>query len=128
MKHLKFERFIRFFGVGLVCTILNYFLLYYFTDILRIYYLLSFVVVFFIGNLVGFFLNKKYTFKSKTNFWDEIWKYHSVMISSLIINLMAIHILVQYFNVWYIHASLITTVSGIFYNFVLHLIIGFYSR
>jgi putative flippase GtrA len=83
--------------------------------------MISFTIVFVAGNLAGFFLNKKYTFKtSKKHFWHELWKYYSVMMSYFLINLIMLYILVNYFHIWYLYASLITTIGGIFYNFVMH--------
>lgn len=121
LNKINKRQFSTFLFVGLFCTGLNYFLLYFLVSRLYIHYMLSFSIVFLIGNLVGFFLNKKYTFKtSGTSFLNEIWKYYSVMFSNFLINLILIYILVNYFHVWYLYASLITTIGGIFYNFIMH--------
>lgn len=115
------KQFYFFLGVGLICTVLNYVLLYLLTTLLNIYYLISYLIVFFIGNLAGFILNKKYTFKTqKKHIWSELWKYYSVMFSNLLINLIAIYLLTEFCYIWYLHASLLTTIIGIFYNFILH--------
>lgn len=118
---ITFEKqFSKFFSVGLVCTVFNYVGLYFLTSILGIYYLVSFCIVWLLGNLLGYWLNKKYTFKSPKSIMGEIQKYYLVMLSSLLINLMVIYVLVKYFQVWYLIASLLTTIMGIFYNFILH--------
>ncbi|TRT62760.1 MULTISPECIES: GtrA family protein [unclassified Microcystis] len=114
------KQFSKFFSVGLVCTVFNYVGLYLLTSILGIYYLVSFCIVWLLGNLLGYWLNKKYTFKSPKSIVGEIHKYYLVMLSSLLINLMIIYILVKYFQVWYLIASVLTTILGIFYNFILH--------
>jgi putative flippase GtrA len=52
------KQFSKFFSVGLVCTVFNYVGLYLLTSILGIYYLVSFCIVWLLGNLLGYWLNK----------------------------------------------------------------------
>ena len=120
-KKINETRIFRFILVGGLCTILNIVFLYLLVTVLQIHYLFSFILVFVGGNFIGFYLNKYYTFRTKTrNLWKELWKYYSIMLSSFGINLILMYIMVKYLNVWYIYATIIITIGCTVYNYFLH--------
>jgi putative flippase GtrA len=66
-KKIKENKLFTFLCIGGFCAALNLVLMYIFTSLLRVHYLLSFILVFLIGNSIGFYFNKNYTFKTKKN-------------------------------------------------------------
>jgi len=114
-------KFIRFCLVGGFCVGLNVLLLYILTGLLNIHYMISTVILMFSVNNLGFFLNKRYTFKTdRSRFWKELWKYHTVMITSYIFNLAFMLVLVDFLHIWYIFANLLISAAMTIYNFLMH--------
>jgi putative flippase GtrA len=115
------KKIIRFLIVGGTCAVYNLAMLYYLTSILKFYYLFSFILVFLTGNLIGFYLNKFYTFKTRKKlFWKELLKYYSVMTSNFILGLILMFVMVNLLKLWYFYAMALLTVVGTVYNFWLH--------
>ncbi|MGK7932337.1 MAG: GtrA family protein [Microcystaceae cyanobacterium] len=111
----------RFLVIGGFCAGLSLLIMYGFTGLLKLNYLISTVVSIVVTNFIGFYLNKYYTFKTKRKlFWREMWKYYSVMISSYLLNLMIMYLLVDIINIWYLYATMIIIVILTPYNFLLH--------
>jgi putative flippase GtrA len=115
------SQFIRFAIVGGFCAALNLISLYVLTSLLKINYMLSTLIALIGINFLGFYLNKYYTFETdKSRFWQELWKYYSVMFSSFLLNLFFMYLLVDIFKMWYIYASITITIGFIIYNFLMH--------
>jgi len=64
--NFKNKEFIRFCFVGGLSTIINYGLFFILLTYLNLNYLFSSASGYISGTIFGFFLNKKYTFKSKS--------------------------------------------------------------
>lgn len=112
---------LRFLCVGILCLSFNTVILVITIKIAKLQYLIATVIGFFFSNLLGFFLNKYFTFRAlKTNIWQEIYKYYSVMGSSFFVNLGLMAILVDIFKIDAIYASLIIAVIMTTYNYLLH--------
>jgi putative flippase GtrA len=119
--YTKNRKIIRFLSVGGICAAYNLIVLYYLTSVFRFHYLFSFVVVFATGNLIGFYLNKYYTFKTQRDlFWKELLKYYSVMASNFILGIILMFIMVNILKLWYFYAMILLTAGGTAYNFWLH--------
>lgn len=115
------SKILRFLIIGGFCAGLSLLIMYAFTDLFKLNYLISTVVSIVVTNFIGFYLNKYYTFKTKRKlFWREMWKYYSVMISSYFLNLTIMYVLVDLINIWYLYATLIIIVILTPYNFILH--------
>jgi putative flippase GtrA len=117
----KNKKLIRFLGVGSICAAYNLAILYYLTSIFRFHYLFSFILVFITGNLLGFYLNKRYTFNTrKALFWKELLKYYSVMTSNFILGFILMFVMVNILRIWYFYAMILLTIAGTAYNYWLH--------
>ena len=117
----KSSQIIRFSFVGAVCLGFNTLSLYILIEFAHLHYLISTVIAFFFSNLLGFFLNKYYTFRTlKTNIYRELYKYYAVMTSSFTANLLLMIILVGLFKIWAIYASLGVAVILYVYNYTMH--------
>lgn len=115
------SKFFKFCLVGGLCAFLNLVILYILTTILSLHYILSTIFLMFSVNILGFYLNKRYTFKTdKNRFWRELWKYQTVMVSSFLTILFLMYLLVDILHIWYIYANIIITVSTTMYNFLMH--------
>jgi putative flippase GtrA len=117
----KNKKIIRFLSVGGACAVYNLVALYYLTSVFKVHYLFSFFLVFATGNLIGFYLNKYYTFKTRKNlFWKELLKYYSVMTSNFFLGTILMFAMVNILNIWYFYAMILLTIFGTAYNFWLH--------
>jgi putative flippase GtrA len=111
--------------VVLFCTIQNVFWLYLLTTILKFHYLVSTIILMITVNSLGFYLNKRYTFKTyKTrtikSVFKELIKYHTVMLSSSLIVLGLMYVFVDIFRIWYIMSNLVISIGMSVYNFLIH--------
>ena len=112
--------FIRFSFVGFTCFCLNTLFFFILIDIFRMHYFLATVACFFFINLVGFILNKSFTFGFQGRFLVSAIRYFSVMAFSLTSNLFLMWILVGLLRFHYIIASLIISVIMLLFNFSIH--------
>jgi putative flippase GtrA len=120
-KKVEANKFVAFLCIGGFCAALSLVLMYLFTSLLRLHYLFSFILVFFIGNSIGFYFNKNYTFQTKQQyFWKELSKYFTVMASSFFVNLILMFLMVNTLKIWYLYANLILIVFFAFINFMIH--------
>lgn len=117
----KKKEIIKFTLVGGLCLTFNIFILWFLTDKFAVEEMMATIIGFFFSNLVGFFLNKYFTFKvTNTNIFKEIYKYYAVMTSSFIANLLAMFILVKILNIWIVYASLMVAIIFYIYNYLMH--------
>jgi putative flippase GtrA len=124
-KTLFKSGFLKFLLVGLFCTLQNVFWLYLLTTILKFHYLISTIILMITVNSLGFYLNKRYTFKTyKTrtikSVFKELIKYHTVMLSSSLIVLGLMYVFVDIFRIWYIMSNLVISIGMSVYNFLIH--------
>ncbi len=112
--------FVKFATVGAMGTVVNLSILYLFTDIFKIYYLISEVFAFFISVLNNYILNKIWTFKEeiKENMVIKYIQYSIVSVISLAVNIIILFVLVEYFNIWYIFAGVIAIAASFLVNFI----------
>jgi putative flippase GtrA len=115
------KQFIKFFVVGGFCASLNILIIYILTGIFQLHYLVSIAVQTILVNSIGFYLNKRFTFKqNKNNLWKGLLKYHTVMLSSLIIVSILMYLLVDIFKIWYLFAFVVVTIIMTIVNFFSH--------
>ncbi len=114
-------RAVRFLGVGGLCAALSILCMYMFTSVLVINYLISTIITIITTNFIGFYLNKYYTFRThQKRFWRELWKYYSVMMSSYVLNVLAMYVLVDVCKIWYLWATIILIFVLTPYNYLFH--------
>lgn len=120
-KIYRRKQIIKFTSVGGLCLIVNLSILFFLTEKLTIEDITATIISFFLANLLGFFLNKYFTFRVKsTNIFQEIYKYFAVMSSSFIANVVCMFILVKFLQIWVIYASLIVSAIFYLYNYLMH--------
>lgn len=117
------KKMLKYLSIGIVGTIIDFCVLFLFTDILNIFYLFSVVISYTIGVSTNFLLNKKYTFKSKTNFVKTIKtfsSYYLVSLSSLLIILVFMSFFVEFLNLHYLASYIIICFLMVFYRYKGH--------
>src|ERR687886_821537 len=96
------NNFFRYSIIGAFCAFQNIAILYFLKSILNLHYIFATIIQMIFVNSIGFYLNKRYTFKTRiNNFWRELWKYHSVMFYGFLMVLALMYLLVDIFNIWY---------------------------
>ena len=119
IKKEGLNQFIKFALVGVINTLVNLAVLYILTDIFGIYYLISAIFAFLIAVTNSFILNKLWTFKESISYKTSSRYIKFVLISviALVINLITLYILVEYYAIWYIYAQIIGVCSNLIINF-----------
>ncbi len=112
---------VKFSVVGALCLTFNVVILWILTDKFAVEEMMATIIGFFFSNLLGFFLNKYFTFKvTNTSILKEIYKYYTVMTSSFIANLILMFVLVKILNIWIVYASLLVAIIFYIYNYLMH--------
>lgn len=88
------KQILKFSVVGLLSTVVNYSLFYLLFKIMGIYYIIASAVGFFLGVLVGYTLNKNWTFGGAVSTANDVYKYYMVYLLSLLISLAFLKFLV----------------------------------
>ncbi|HSA45617.1 MAG TPA: GtrA family protein [Candidatus Competibacteraceae bacterium] len=112
---------IKFCIVGSFCALQNILILYYLTSILNFHYIFSIFLQMLYVNTLGFYLNRRYTFSVQSSqFWQELFKYHTVMVSSFFTVSILMYLLVEVMHIWYLSAFILLTIGMTIYNFLAH--------
>ncbi len=107
-KMWKISQFLIGGGVGLAMRFLA---LYFLTEFLGVWYLLSAVIAYLLNNLINFVIHKFWTFNDKdlTKLNKEVVSYVQMMSLFFICNTVYLYVLVDYIHVHYLIAQLILT-------------------
>jgi putative flippase GtrA len=110
--------FIKFFFVGGFCGLFDLALLYFFTDILHIWYFYSGIISFIIVSFVSFALNKKVTFKNSDRKNSEQYlKYTGIILVGMIINNFFLFALTNMLGMWYIFSRIFSSLIALIWNY-----------
>lgn len=121
LQTIRKSQFFKFLLIGGFCTLQNIFWLYLLNKIWGIHYIVAILILSAIVNTFGFLLNRRFTFvKKEGQFWQELWKYHTVMFSSLLTVLILMFIGVDILKADAVIANIVITVGMTIYNFLLH--------
>ncbi len=88
--------FIKFCVVGVVSTLVNYGIFYAALNFLAFHYLIASVLGFISGLVIGYPINKCWTFSSKNSSKTHIYPYLVTYLVSLILSLIFLKIAVEY--------------------------------
>lgn len=113
-------QFFRYFFVGAIAAIVNIGMLYVFTDLFHIYYLVSNVLSFLLGLLVNYFLSKKFVFQETTTIskTKEFIIYAMIGVLGLSIDTLLIKILTANLKIYYMISKIISTMIVFIWNFL----------
>ena len=109
----KYRRIIKYLIAGGTAAAIDLGLLYFLTDILGIWYLISAGLAFVIAFFVSFFLQKFWTFRDgdREAIYKQMAVYLAVALGNLVINIVLMYTLVDGLKVWYMLAQFV--VSGL---------------
>ena len=120
----KYKNVIKYLSIGLVGTIVDYFVLLLLTEIFGVFYLISASISYFLGIISNFTLNKKFTFKFENNKFNYVIRvflsYFLVSIFSLVITLLFMSFFVEVVHINYIIAKVTISLVMIFYRYFAH--------
>lgn len=109
----KYEQVFKFLIAGGIAFSVNIVTLYFLTDILRVYYLVSTVLAFLVTFNVNFVLQKFWTFRehSRDTLHVQLPLYLGMQVVNLSLNAALMYTFVEYFHVWYIFSQTIITLA-----------------
>jgi putative flippase GtrA len=124
MLHLTRERLLqlaRFGSIGLLCACISLAVLIGLTELAHLNYLLAFFISFLVANICGYLLNGRYTFYASANLKRKSFVvYVLVNCATLVMNSIALRILVEFFGVWYVTATIALAAINAPINFIAH--------
>lgn len=112
--------FIKFAIVGLLGTLINLVILYYFTEYFKIYYLHSAIIAFFVAASSNFALNRIWTFKNKANgaVLNKYIKFLIVSLVALSVNIVFLYIFTEFMQIYYIVSQIFAIGISMIINFI----------
>lgn len=112
--------FIKFALVGASGTILNILILWFLTEILGFYYIISEIIAFIISGVNNYIWNKIWTFKESLYKKTLIKYLYFLFISiiSLTVNVSILYLLVEFFDMWYILAEIFAIGCAFIFNYI----------
>ena len=111
--------FLKFSIVGVINTFANYLVFIFLLKIFLLNYILAGIFGFLTGAILGFYLNRSYTFKSNINKTSGLFKYITIQCFCLIIHSSIQYISVTNFEVRIELSQLISILVTMFVNFYL---------
>ncbi len=118
----KYGQFLRFVIAGSFALGVNLAALYFFTDVLGIYYLISTVLAFLVALSVSFTLQKFWTFQdaSRDQLHRQIPIYAAMQITNVILNAALMYVFVEYLHIWYLFAQIVISLGLAFVVFFIN--------
>jgi len=123
--HLAFSKAfikqgIKFAVVGGIGTLVNLSILYIFTDIIGVLYLISAAIAFNVALVNNYILNKIWTFKEdvKERILGKGIKYAIICIFALFVNLLVLFFLVEFFLIYYLFSQVGAIIAAFMINFI----------
>ena len=129
-KYPKYAKVMRFLISGGMATFVNIGLLYVFTDLIRIWYVLSAALAFIFAFVVSFTMQKFWTFKdaSKENVHRQALVYFLAGLANLGLNSLLIYILVEYSGLHYLMSQIIISAFIAIENYFIYQFLVFNKK
>jgi len=126
----KNKLYIKYIISGGTATLIDFSLLYFFTDIINLYYLISASIAFLVAFIISFCMQKFWTFRdnNRKKINKQIFLYFLVGIIGLVANYFGMYILVEKYNIWYIFSQAIITSILAIGNFLVYRYIIFIKK
>ena len=124
-----FKKFIIYCFFGGIAALVYLGLLYVFTSILNIYYILSVILSQPFAILTNFYLNKYYNFRIHTQKTHiQLIKFTIVVLGGIGINVILLYIFVEFFGIFYMLGAFIATFIVAVYSYLFHKHFSFKNR
>ena len=124
---LQFFRYIFVGGIAAVCNILSLLL---FTEITKIYYIISSILGFIIGLIVNYTLSKLLVFTNEkfNNKKKEFINYTFIGIIGLAIDTLFMYVFTSIFSIYYLLSKILSTIITFVWNFTARKLMYFMER
>lgn len=119
---LSYNKILRFIVAGGIGAATDLALLYIFTDVIGLWYVLSAIFAFSASLIVSFILQKFWTFSDKRRLsisWQAPW-YLCIALGNLIVNTLLVFVFVDYGHLHYLLAQIITSLIIAVSSFILY--------
>jgi putative flippase GtrA len=112
------QKIFGFFLIGIVATLVDFCLLYFFTMYLGIWYLLSAAMSYCCGTVTSYALNKHLNFRDQSpDYLAQFMTFAVISVSCLFMTLSVIWIAVEFFSLNFLTAKIIAVVCAFFWNY-----------
>ena len=115
-----FLQFFRYIFVGGTAFAVDFFFLYFFSDICGIYYLISGVLSFVISVLVNYIMSTKWVF-NPDNSDNKVLEFNLFLIIStvgLVFTEILLYLFTDVFGLYYLISKIIAAIIVLFWNFI----------
>jgi putative flippase GtrA len=119
----KYRRIVKYIISGGTAAFTDFLALYFLTDILKVWYLLSAALAFLVAFVVSFTLQKFWTFRggAEQNPYKQLALFLSVsLFGNLVINTALMYLLVDFFKIWYMAAQFMAAIMVALLNFFVY--------
>jgi len=112
------ERIIGFFLIGVIASLIDIGLLYFFTSCIGVWYLLAATLSYCCGIVVSYLMNKFLTFHDKNRHYGiQFTAFVIISFSCLLVNICIIWLAVAFFSADYLLAKVFATCCAFFWNY-----------
>lgn len=115
-----FLQFFRYIFVGGTAFVVDFFFLYFFSDICGIYYLISGVLSFIISVLVNYIMSTKWVFNQE-NIENKLIEFNLFIIIStigLVFTEILLYVFTDIIGLYYLISKIIAAIIVLFWNFI----------
>ncbi len=129
-KLFKAKRILRYLSSGGTAFLTNIFLLFIFTELFKLHYLVSGVFAFILATILSFFLQKQWTFQdgSKEDVHKKFIIFTITAIANLILNTLFLYVLVDKFSFHYISAQILSGILLAIWSYFIYKIVIFKKK
>lgn len=120
---LKLRRFMKYCIVGLSGVFINMFFLWFFTEILRLPYLIASPIAIELAIINNFSLNNCWTFKGNTNkspVLIKLAKFNTISMGGLLVNMTILFMLTEFLQLYYLLSNLTAILAATLWNYLLN--------
>lgn len=124
-----FLQFFRYIFVGGFSFLVDFFLLYFFSDVCGIYYLISAILSFIISLIVNYLISTKWVF-NKNQIDNKVVEFNVfalIGVVGLLFTEIILYLLTDIVGLYYLMSKIIATVIVMFWNFLARRIM-FYGK
>jgi len=114
----------KFMLVGLNGLLINEVLLFVFTDVFGIYFLVSSVIAVELALLTNFVINEKWTFRDrekKESVWKRLGKYNVICVGGMLLNVALLYAFTVLFSLYYLISNLLAIGIVFYWNYFINL-------
>lgn len=116
---------VRFAGVGLLCFLISLSVLAGLHELAGLHYLLAYAAAFVVSSTCGYLLNRRFTFPAVDSSRTGLMRYTLVNVGLVTINGAALRVLVEYFHLWYLAASVLLALINTPVSYVAHRLLSY---